>query len=168
MIPINPLVGYLQRPLNKYMNFVGIWQTYSVFAPPRSNNLHLIAIVTYKDGTTRIYPLPRVDRMPLFDKVRKERFRKYLEDNAAWTEVYGSFLVKDLARYIGRESDVFKGSQANPPHSVSLIRLHSELPVMRAPANGLSSNPLARAPNNRPHTDMKLILHYYLSEDDLK
>jgi hypothetical protein len=174
MIPQNPLVELLHRPFNKYMNFMGLWQTYAVFAPPRANNLHLIALITYKDGTTRIEPLPRLDRMPLFDKVRKERFRKYLEDNTAWTELYGSFLVKDLARYVARQSNFFKGKPptvpANPPHSVSLIRFHSDLPNLKPPALSIlqSSNPLAQGPKNRPHTDMKLILHYYVNEDDLR
>lgn len=173
MIPQNPLVQLLQRPFNKYMNFVGLWQTYAVFAPPRANNLHLYALITYKDGSTRIQTLPRLDRMPLFEKVRKERFRKYLEDNTAWTELYGSFLVKDLARYVARQSNIFKGNPpsvpANPPHSVSLIRLHSDLPYLKPPALSIlqSSNPLAQGPKNRPHTDMKLILHYYVNEDDL-
>lgn len=173
MLPLNPVVGILQRPFNKYMWFIGLWQTFAVFAPPRQNNVHLIALITYKDGTTRIYPLPRVDRIPLFDKLRKERFRKFLDDNAAWPEFYRPFLVKDIARFAARQCDLFKGNEsapANPPHSVSLIRFHSDVPLLKAPTLSVmqTSDPLAQAPKNRPHTDMRLILHYYVNEDDLK
>jgi hypothetical protein len=167
MLPSNPLISLLQRPFSRFYTFASLWQTFGVFAPPRTTNVHLIALINYKNGETRIFPLPRLDRIPLFDKLRKERFRKFLDDNSSWPEFIKPFLQEDIASYAARRCNLYSG---NPPRSVSLIRFYTEIPPLKKFTDSItqSTDPLARGPKNLPHTTMKLIHWHYVSEDDLK
>lgn len=76
-------------PLKWYMESTGLWQYWDMFAPnPLSLDHWFDSEVTYKDGSRKIQPYPRMASMSLPERYVKERFRKYSErvnpDFADW------------------------------------------------------------------------------------
>lgn len=126
------LAEKLLQPFDRYVIFFGIHQAFNVFAPsPRQNNNHVLASITYADGSTQIHALHRLERVPLFQKLFVERHRKFLSDNV--TSGRFPFLYDDIARYIARRHNELPG---NPPAVVSLYSYTCSIPPME---NGLNA-----------------------------
>src|ERR1700753_1657398 len=79
--PLFAWQGKLNEATNGYVQFFGLDQSYTVFAPPPEYNLHFFAIVTRQSGLMEIWQYPRMDDLTLVDKLVKERYRKFLNDN---------------------------------------------------------------------------------------
>ncbi len=105
---ITPFIGYL--------NYFGMWQGWSVFEHPRTYNEYLTALVTFKDGSKKIWEFPRMEKMGIIEKMFKEGFRRW--GNDCVSDINDSFLWPDAARYVAR-NNIRTG---NPPVSVSIIR----------------------------------------------
>ena len=122
--PDNLMAQKLKEPFNRYFMFIGLPQAFNVFAPsPRRRNIHVMATITYRDGVTQVYSPPRLDRIPLIEKLFRERYRKYLADNLP--SGINKYLSVDLARYIARKYNRFKD---NPPATVSILCYVSAIP----------------------------------------
>ncbi len=68
------------RPVQAYVLSTGTWQYWDMFAPDPSNtDWYCAADVTYKDGTTKAVPYPRMNDLPIPMKYVKERYRKFFE-----------------------------------------------------------------------------------------
>ncbi len=168
-----PVTNKVFDTFRTYFWFVGLAQDYGVFAPsPTQNNLHFIALVTYDDGSTRLYTFPRLNRLPLSEKLFKERYRKFLDDNASMEPF--SFLRKDIAAYVSRQCDVFSDIH---PKIVSLIRFSSIVPPFQDANSpntkkggpgvfsyGIGSETRYFAAPNPPQTDMQVLGTYDVSE----
>ncbi len=123
MFPNHPIEQALIENFRQYLGFLALNQDYSVFAPnPRSVNVHLEALVTYSDGTTRIWRYPRTERMNLWQAMIKERYRKFGDDNIAWT--LNNKLLQDLARYVAR----LTSNGSHKAMMVTLIRYFAAIP----------------------------------------
>lgn len=147
-----PVPGRIVDFFKNYFFFLGIAQNYGVFAPsPRQANLHLLALITYEDGTTKLYTFPRMDRMSLVDKLLKERYRKFLEDNVQ-TLAFPN-LDKDVAVFAARQSDIFPD---NHPKTVYLLRFMGSVP------------PIEVNRPNPPHSQFNILTTYEIREGDLK
>ncbi|MGD9684947.1 MAG: hypothetical protein AB7W16_27590 [Candidatus Obscuribacterales bacterium] len=122
----NILADELLKPFKGYFLFFGLEQRYNVFAPtPRRTNLNVIAQVTYQDGSTRIFDFPRMDRLSLLEKLRKERWRKFLNDNIASRRF--PYLYNDVALWAARQSDIYRD---NRPVLVTLLSFVSDIPTL--------------------------------------
>jgi hypothetical protein len=136
----------------KYVVLLGLDQDYSVFAPtPRNENMHLLMIVTYKDGTTRTIAYPRIDRLPLIAGLWSERWRKFGHDNMAYSTE--PTYLRDFARYVARENN----DQDAPPVLVTLSRYSVPIP----PPNEGMGHPLP------PHFLQHTLITYEVLPKDL-
>jgi hypothetical protein len=104
-----------------YYHYLGLDQDFGVFAPiPRNQNPHLIALITYKDGSTKLWESPRIEWMDQLTRMQKERYRKFFDDNLAWPTY--KLLWPDLTSYIARSN---YDDPDNPPEKVTLFRYSS-------------------------------------------
>ena len=122
-LPLNTaLIQAFRGAVRPYMAWSGLFQAWDMFAPePLQMNLYLDAIVKFRDGTTRTWSFPRMEKLPIAERYFKERYRKFAE--VVRLDQY-SMLWPDCARYIAR----LNYNPANPPVEVSLVRNWSPIP----------------------------------------
>ncbi len=147
----NLLAARLLKPFWNYFLFFGLEQDFSVFAPsPIQANVNFVATVTYKDGTSKIYQFPRLARIGLVEKLSKERWRKFLDDNLG-SDRY-PFLYKDIARFVARVNNL----PDNPPCAFCIYRYTGMVPL----PDSKKSNPANFA--------IKSLIAYEVKPEDLK
>ncbi|MFA6212003.1 MAG: hypothetical protein WCT03_17450 [Candidatus Obscuribacterales bacterium] len=148
----HPYINNVNHFFFGYYAFMGLEQAWNVFAPePRRGNPHLTAIVTYQDGTSKLWTYPRMERLDFFTKIPKERYRKFFDDNAAWSF---PMVWPDIARYVAR---IHYAEKDNPPILVTLTRFSSDILPMEA---GLGKP-------NLPQSDTKVLGVYEITAKDL-
>ncbi len=100
-----------------YMAGLGLWQTWSVFAPdPKTWTAYLTARVTLQNGEQREWEFPRLEKLDYVTRVFKDKYRKWANDCVNDTK--NSKVWPDTCKYIARQFT----DKDNPPVSVSLIR----------------------------------------------
>jgi hypothetical protein len=114
--PDGPLKQELIPPYLGYLNFFGLWQGWSVFEHPRTYNEYVTALITYRDGSQKVWEFPRMEKMGIIEKMFKEGYRRWGNDCVCDKDQ--SYLWPDAARYIARAN----AHPGNPPVSVSIIR----------------------------------------------
>jgi hypothetical protein len=128
----HPMQQELVNTFRDYLGFFALYQDYSVFAPnPRSVNVHMEAVVTYADGSSRLWQYPRIERMNMWQRIIKERYRKFGDDNIAWT--LNNKFLQDLARYVAR----ITSSGSHKAVMVSIVRYFAAIPP---PPYGLNTS----------------------------
>lgn len=161
----HPFMYEVNRFFAKYFLFLGLQQSYQVFAPvPRDKNVHLMALVRYKDGSQRLWSSPRMERLDQFEKIPAERYRKFFDDNVSWENL--TLFWPDIAVYVAR---INYFDRDNPPDTVSLIRYSSTVPSPPIP-DPLNPDIALRTPTwqpNPPHYEAKLLLCYRVKSADL-
>lgn len=152
MIPDNPSRNRLIQPLRPIVMYLGLWQSFVVFSPnPRPYNLSVTAEIKYDDGSVSTWHYPRMDQLSYFDRIQKERYRKYgLEHLAADKDKY---LRPDFARYLAR----MHATPGKHPVEISLIRHWVQI---LPPAQGMGKQ---LAPHLRHYT----FFTYKVKEGDL-
>ena len=112
-----------QRFFTLYLRSTGLWQDWSMFSPdPLRLNLHVEALVRYRDGREVTYALPRLHRLPRWERVLTERYRKWEVD---WLRMDGNrFIWEDGARFILRQ---LPENRENPVESIRLFRRWHEI-----------------------------------------
>jgi hypothetical protein len=129
LLPYWPVQQALAEAWKGYVLFVGLDQDFAMFAPDvRVFNLHIEAVVTYKDGSNRLYVYPRMERLSILNRMIKERYRKFGYDNIV--RPIFSPLWPDFARFIARQSNVAPGE--NPPTRVTVLWYQSTIPPPQA------------------------------------
>lgn len=153
--PDSALRNVLYKPVYPFLSALGFWQSWNVFAPTiRMENFHLLALVTFKDGTTTLWEFPRQDLLTGVAQMRAERFRKWANDRIRYHEY--SFLQPDAARYIARLHRT--GVDATEPKTVELTIFSIPIP---APTAVISKDAPA-------HTRHKTFFVYDVQPEDLK
>lgn len=102
-MPINnKLVSDVYRPIDSYLSFFSVYQTWNMFAPnPSRLNVHLTAVVEFDDGTKDTYYFPDSSKMTLAEKYTNgERYRVISE---AIRKDANSFMWKDVAKFALRK-----------------------------------------------------------------
>jgi hypothetical protein len=109
------LILRFRERIRPYMVWSGMFQSWDMFSPqPESANSYFEAIVIYKDGSSRLWPFPRMELLSLTRRYFKERYRKYeqnlqdRDDAALWP---------DAARYVAR----LNTNPSNPAQKVMLV-----------------------------------------------
>lgn len=111
-----------------YVVGTGTWQMWNMFSPDPSNlNLYVHATVTHRDGTTRDFAIPRMDKLDYVDRYEEERFRKYVENVHIDSN---SRFWPGLARWIAAQDQRQTGK---PVTRVQLIRTWWEVPAQQPP-----------------------------------
>lgn len=94
------VVPYTHPPMIAF----GWTQYWSLFCPEVRNVIyHETAVVTFQDGSTRLYEFPRFDLMSEREHFKREKLRKMFLDNMPWPG-YEQFLPV-FGRYIARAND---------------------------------------------------------------
>ena len=121
-LPDNRFARTVTTQVRPYVLFAGFWHNWSMFAPsPYTLNFDMRAHVEFKDGSARDWVWPRMEQLPFWQRMPKERFRKWRElmfnDNFAGSWVHN-------ARFIARQ---MKAGEMNPPVKVTLTRFWSSV-----------------------------------------
>jgi hypothetical protein len=119
-----------------YMYFCGVWQEWDMFAPgPRRMRIRMDATVTLRDGTRKTWTFPQMDQMTVWDRLRKERYRKWAHDGVRFDS--SSYVWEPTARYIARQF----ADPDNPPVAVQLHRHWADIPAPTAAGVDVASTP---------------------------
>src|SRR5688572_23599012 len=88
----------LLQPVQEAWEFIGLNQSYCVFAPDiKDTNRDLTAVISFSDGTRKLWLFPQSDDFPGLSSYKLERTRKWMD----WLySPSGEFLLPDAARYI--------------------------------------------------------------------
>lgn len=123
-LPEGPFRRTLAHPFEKYIVYLGLWHSWGMFAPkPLDVNYDVRAKVKYQDGSVAEWIAPRMQELPWWQRVPKERFRKWRERIKA--DDY-SMIWDDTSRWIARQMN--KNPQ-NPPVEVKLTRYWAMIPA---------------------------------------
>lgn len=104
-------------PIARWINIAdGGVQHWSLFSPDvRSVIYHETAIVSYKDGSMKLYEFPRMQKLSQWEKFKHEKLRKLFSDNIPWAG-WEAFLP-DVAQYLAASNQ----DSANPPAMVTMV-----------------------------------------------
>ena len=139
-----------------HMVFFGWFQHWSLFSPDvRHIIYHETAVISFADGSTKVYEFPRMQRMDLWEKFRHEKLRKMFSDNIPW-DGYKQFLPY-VARYIARANS----NPENQPVQVTFIFNSTYNPPPDPESWSWRDRPL-------PHTDKKITFVYDVTALDLQ
>lgn len=121
------------RVLSRYVVGIGLWQGWDMFSPnPRTVNIRIGAIVDYADGTSVPFEFPQMDRLGFFERYRRERWRKWVNDNMRLDK--NPSLWRPAAEWV---ANLHEGG-ASPVAKVRLIRRWWDIP------EPVASGPLGR------------------------
>lgn len=134
----------------------GWTQYWGLFCPEvRSSNYHLNALVEYSDGTIKCYEFPRMEKLDLITKFKREKLRKLFGDNIAWPN-HAQFRPS-ISRYLARAND----DPNNPPERVTMFWNKIDTPPPD-PAHWCYRDELP------PHTHKDILFSYKVNPSDLK
>jgi len=150
-LPINtPVTLNFKNFVRPYFLWSGLFQGWDMFAPnPKAINGYLEAIVIYKDGSTDLWPFPRMELLSYRDRYFEERYRKYAEN---LTSGLYPGLWPDAARHIAR---MYRG-RPSPPRKIMLVARWSEI------------NPPAAGGNERGPWEAHVFYSYDVQPEDLQ
>jgi len=110
------------QPVNKYVLYAGLWHSWDMFSPdPLAVNFHLQAFITFRDGAMAVWNFPQMEKLGLFERMQKERYRKLVE--RVRQDAY-QMVWDDAARHVAR----LHRNATNPPAEVMLVRNWSPIP----------------------------------------
>lgn len=120
-----PLLKSLYRPVDSYLNFFSLYQTWTMFAPnPSRANVFLTAEVEFMDGTKDTYKFPKASELNMEDKFSfGERYRVISD---VIRKDINSFLWADTAKFALRK--LRDSNYHKIPLRVHLVRHWSEIP----------------------------------------
>jgi len=154
LLPFSPLSGRSSSPIATFWDCFGFRQKWTLFGPElRDLNFHVTALVTFADGNVRVWEAPRMDKLSMWARFRKEKWRKWGNEVLPWPD-YKHYWA-DSARYIARTCN----NAGNPPMQVSLNLHWVKIPP---PASGVSC---ARLPE---HNLFSTFFVYRVTAADLK
>lgn len=138
-LPDSPFRNRMIRPIEKYVVYTGLWHIWGMFAPmPLTTHFDVRAQVKYQDGSTAEWIAPRMEELSVWERVPKERFRKWRE--RIRSDDYAQ--IWDVtAQYIAR---VMNKNPKNPPVEVQLTRYWVEIPP---PIRGQDYQPMPKGFN---------------------
>lgn len=126
LLPESPLALRLQRLIRPVSRLLQLDQNWKLFGPDlRIINFYSEAIVTFEDGSTKLYTFPRLEKMSVAERVMRQKLCKLLQDCMPWPDFQR--FSPSVARYIAR-SNMTPGNQ---PVLVSLSYNWEYVPPMK-------------------------------------
>jgi len=133
-------------------------QHWSLFSPGvRDHNYHETAIITFEDGSTRMYEFPNMQKMDHWERFKHEKLRKMFLDNVIWSSMGWGWSQPVVSRYIANCVSDTK----NPPVYVAMIK--NEIPTPAPDPKKWVE--LTKLPE---HIHKQTTIFYPVSPDDLK
>jgi hypothetical protein len=96
-------------PFYTYIGFFGLFQDWSVFTDAPSVEYRVAALVNFSDGRTERLEFPQPDRLNLFERMLKWRFRKWQATYVCNPDM--SVIWPDAARYVARSALQIEASE---------------------------------------------------------
>jgi len=119
----NPVLSRVVKFYGPIITVSGLEQNWALFSPKLRNfNFHNLAMITFRDGSVKLYEWPRMDRSNLIEKAQNEKFRKMFNDCMPWHS-YADF-HPSVARYVARAN----ANPDNPPVRVALVYFWGVIP----------------------------------------
>ena len=110
-------------PINRYLTYTGLWQSWDMFAPNPSNaDIWCDAEVEYRSGRKLHYAYPRMFDLSIPRKYVSERYRKFFE---RVNQDSNSFVWPAFAQRIAMKCDIYPD---DPPIIVWLTRHWKHIP----------------------------------------
>jgi len=123
LLPPSAVRNKFLEPVAPLISYLGLWQSYAVFAYPRKTNLDLQAVVFYKDGSTSTWQYPRVDQLGLFERSLKERYRKFGYEHLNVDK--DAVLRPSFCRFVARLNNI----GGRTPQTIILVRHWAPIPL---------------------------------------
>ncbi len=143
----------LQEKISPYVSLFGIDQSWALFSPTiRTINLHNLAIISFADGSLKLYEWPRMDKLNILEKIKKEKYRKMFNDCLPWSDY--RVLLPAPASLLARANF----NQNNPPERLLLSYFWTNIP---APKGWINKAPLPE------HNQLKNYFSYQVQPEDL-
>ncbi|MCW5823299.1 MAG: hypothetical protein KIT34_10885 [Cyanobacteria bacterium TGS_CYA1] len=132
-------------------------QHWSLFSPGvRDHNYHETAIITFDDGSARLYEFPNMQKLDHWERFKHEKLRKMFLDNIIWTSMGWQWAQPPVCRYLANCVSDTK----NQPVAVTMIK--NEIPTPKPdPDNWVE---LTKLPN---HIYKTVTIYYPVAPDDL-
>ena len=122
-LPGSKFTAKIKDSAAPYVLFTGLWHIWNMFGPGLCTiQMDLRAHVKYRDGTEKFWIAPRMQELPLWERVKKERYRKWREQNFHHSSAR---TWSGSARFIARQMNT---NPTNPPMHVALIRYWTPTP----------------------------------------
>ncbi|CAN5308939.1 hypothetical protein BH11CYA1_BH11CYA1_46980 [soil metagenome] len=151
-----PVKSMIVPYTGQVMLTTGWTQWWALFCPEvRDLNYHLAALIEYSDGTIKCYEFPRMEKMDLLTKFKREKLRKLFGDNISWPP-YAQFRPS-VSRYLARANN----DPANPPERVTMF-LNSTNTPPPDPEHWCYRDELPF------HTRKQVLFSYEVNPNDLK
>jgi hypothetical protein len=122
----------LREKISPYISMFGIDQSWTLFSPTiRTMNLHNLSIISFADGSLKLYEWPRMDKTDGLGRVTKEKYRKMLDDCLPWAEY--RMLAPAQGSFVARANV----NPANPPQRLLLSYFWTDIPSPKGWINRL-------------------------------
>ena len=119
-----PLDRRIRHRVGRYVQPAGLAQQWIMFVNPPLSNNYLEAEVTFADGGRATWQFPRVNQMGLFERYRKERYRKWAVEYVLAAGKPAPVIAEAAARFAARQVE----RPGNAPRKVELVRYRSQTP----------------------------------------
>lgn len=124
----NPVVGSLYRPVDSYLSFFSLYQSWRMFAPePPKENAYISAEVEFDDGTKDTFTFTNGSGLSLWDKYAYGERMRVLGESLRNDN--NSFLWDDAAKFALRK--LKSSNYRKIPLKVELFRHWSPIPDMK-------------------------------------
>lgn len=122
--PDGLLKSSLMAMLRIPVDIFAVEQTWNMFGPNlRSWNGHSVAVITFTDGSSKIYEFPRMEMLTIFEKYKREKMRKLFIDNMN-DQNFEAYLPS-IAQAIA-DANYQKG---NEPRLVTITLKYADIPA---------------------------------------
>src|SRR3954465_5465996 len=79
-LPTSPFRTRLVQKIEDYVIYSGLWHSWDMFSPdPLSLNFRIQAQIIYQNGSTKMWDFPQMEKLGLWERFQKERYRKWAE-----------------------------------------------------------------------------------------
>lgn len=117
------VVRDVREVIRPYMLWSGLFQSWDMFAPnPKPVNGYIKAVVITDDRHLKVWTFPRMEELSLWQRYRKERYRKFVE---VLPNPESEILWPAVA---GHAAWLFDPRPSDPPAKVMLIQFRADIP----------------------------------------
>lgn len=109
--PLKTSLLSLVTPLSTPLSIFQSWAN----ANTREANYHETAVITFQDGSLKLYEFPRLQKLRYFKRFRQAKYRTIFSENMPWADCLD--FLPDLSRFLACAN----WQEDNQPTMISLI-----------------------------------------------
>jgi hypothetical protein len=119
--------SFKRTPFNYYMFSTGFWQYWNMFSPnPANVDVWIDAEVVFADGKEMVFEYPSMQKLSVFERYFKERYRKFVENSHGDRHAYKWPVVAQAIAFQSYQGD------GNFPVRVTLRRHFKEIKPLKS------------------------------------